>query len=503
MLERAPLRPSRKRLSLTIRISALLIAAVILPLLITITSSELILRPTLTAQAVAEMENDAQRHQTAIDSLFIARLQDLDALGQFYAIQQFLAGDQVYQSQASSELQLGTSLDPNYNSWTLFNTSGKILLSYPTNPARRGNYNIAPEIMSQLRSPNKTYVSDIYFDQNVNMAYIDIYASIASSQGKVTGIVRSTLMLNDIWTAVNNETNAATGSYAMIIDGHGVRIAYTNTDTTLTTLPKPLFQAITPIPAQFQQQIKDENLYGNSHATVGLLADTTLVSQQKNQQATSYQFTPAGQTQAFEAYQVHCQVVPWTYIVLRPISTITGAASQQDISLLIIAIVITLLAAVVGLLIGHNTTRPILNSVSSLSQSSEMLKVFSKREQARAKEQKWIVESAQTGLKSVQYYAQANIVAADKLIEIAQTFMQNWEKFDSVQRRRYLHEILSTADYIKKAASHEDRSSRGLSTAIQVTNQVAEQLVEGATSASEAAVQLEEVIAQLRQVVGE
>ena len=60
---------SRRRLSLTVKVSALLVLAVVLPLLITVIGSELILRPTLTTQAQTEMGNDAQAHVQAIDSL--------------------------------------------------------------------------------------------------------------------------------------------------------------------------------------------------------------------------------------------------------------------------------------------------------------------------------------------------------------------------------------------------------------------------------------------------
>lgn len=502
MLNSASTRLSRRGFSLTIRISILLIAAVILPLLITIISSEVVLRPTLTGQAITEMRNDAQSHEQAIDSLFIAREEDQEAMGHFYAIQQFLAGVPGYAGQAKKELQLGYNLDANYSNWTLFDTHAHILLFYPTNPAKRGNFAIPPEIMTQLQHPNKTIVSDVYFDPNLNMAFVDIYTSISSARGTVIGIVRSTLLLKEIWTAVNNETNAATGSYAMIIDGHGVRIAYTNTDTTLTTQPTTLFKAVAPLTPRLQQQINSEGLYNASVVNNAKDFDPTLASQRQNAE-TSYQFTPVEQSEAFQAYQVSCQVVPWTYIVLRPVSTITGAASQQDISLLIIAAVITLLAALVGLLIGRNMTRPILRSVSSLTKSSQTLKSFSASEQARAKEQKWIAESAQTGLESMQYFARATSITADRLYQIVQNLIRNWGRLDPPRQQQYLREIISAADYIKKAASQEERSGRGLSTAIQVTNQVAEQLLSGATSASEAATQLEDVIAQLRQVVGE
>ncbi len=225
--------------------------------------------------------------------------------------------------------------------------------------------------------------------------------------------------------------------------------------------------------------------------------------QQQSQETATFQLVPVLQTQSFQAYQVKCQIVPWTYLVLRPVNTITQAANQQDIYLILIAAIVTLLAAVVGLVVGRGITRPILRSVSSLLGSSQKLKMLSDNEQVTATEQKWIVESAENGLKSVQYYAGATSIAADKLAETSATFIQNVEWLDAQQMKQYLNEIIQAARYIEKASSHQAKSSKSLSTAIRVTTQVTEQLVSGANSATEASTQLEEVIGQLRRVVGE
>src|SRR5689334_800851 len=287
------LRPRRK-ITLTMRISALLILAVVLPLIITVLGSELVLRPTLLAQASTEQTNDAQFHAQALDSLLIARLQNLGYLGQFFAIQQFLAGDDMYRQQALDELALGYRLDSNYSAWTLFDPQGNTMLSYPALPMPRGKYIVPPQIIGRLQGVHKTLISDVYFDSNSHMAYIDIYTSITASDGTMLGLGRSTLKLSEMWTAVNNEINAAPGSYAMVLDGNGVRIAYTNRDTTLTTLPQGLFQAVAPLSAELQQRIKDENLYGNSITPVRVLPDSTLAEQQQSKQESSvFQLTPS------------------------------------------------------------------------------------------------------------------------------------------------------------------------------------------------------------------
>jgi hypothetical protein len=132
-----------------------------------------------------------------------------------------------------------------------------------------------------------------------------------------------------------------------------------------------------------------------------------------------------------------------------------------------------------------------------------MLKTLADREQATATEQQWIVETSEVGLRSVQYYADASSIAARKLDEIGKDLAQNLERFDSRRMRQRLEEIIAAANYIEKAAVHQERSSKSLSTAVRVITQVTEQLVSGATSAAEAASQLEDVITQLRQVVGE
>lgn len=492
---------SRRRLPLTVRVSALLVLAVVIPLIVTIVVSELILRPTLLAQAGKEMGNDAQAHAQTIDALFVSRMQDVGFLGQYFAIQHYLAGETAYKQQALDELALGYRLDPNYSTWTLFDTKGNVRLSYPAAPGPRGKYLVAPEIIQQLHGVNKTRISDVYFDDTTHMAFVDIYTSITAPDSTLLGFGRSTLKLSEIWTQVNNETNAAPGSYAMILDSHGVRIAYTNTDTTQVTLPPALFKAVAPLPPQLQQRIRDENLYGNSRVAVNVLPDPTLANTE--QAAPTFQLTPALQNEPFQAYHVPCQVVPWTYLVLRPVSAITGAANQQDTYLILPAALITLLAALVGLFVGRGITRPILRSVASLLKSSQSLNDLASREQVTTTEQRWIVDSSQTGLKSVEYYAEATSIAARKLDEVGSQLTQNWQRFEARQIQQYLEQIMTAAHYIDNAAAHQGRSSKSLATALRVTAQVTDQLVAGAASAAEASAQLEDVIKQLRQVIGE
>jgi len=62
--------------------------------------------------------------------------------------------------------------------------------------------------------------------------------------------------------------------------------------------------------------------------------------------------------------------------------------------------------------------------------------------------------------------------------------------------------MVDAARYIEKSVYYQSSCNQKLSTAIQVTTQVNEQLAEGASSASSAAEELEKVVSELRQVVG-
>jgi methyl-accepting chemotaxis protein len=77
-----------------------------------------------------------------------------------------------------------------------------------------------------------------------------------------------------------------------------------------------------------------------------------------------------------------------------------------------------------------------------------------------------------------------------------------WHQIDERTAKKALAEMTRTAQYIENAATYQTTSNQKLSTALKVTTQVNEQLATGATSATEAATQLEQVVNELRAVVG-
>jgi methyl-accepting chemotaxis protein len=73
---------------------------------------------------------------------------------------------------------------------------------------------------------------------------------------------------------------------------------------------------------------------------------------------------------------------------------------------------------------------------------------------------------------------------------------------DTQTAKEHLGRLVAAAQYIEQATRHQNISNQRLTTALKVATQMTEQLARGATSATDAAAQLELVVKQLRYVVG-
>jgi Cache domain len=498
------LRPRyRRRLPLSLRISLLLMLAAIVPLLITVAGSELRSRPALVNQANDAMKTDAQSRVQLIDTYLNERLLDARTLTQIPSLVAFMATPPQLTTQdlivhAGYALAAGILRDKHYTIWTLFDPQGQVRLYYPTTspPAPRGQYLVPPADVQEVRS-GKTFITPVYYNPKTQKAFVDIFSPIFTTTPTPTylGFVRATLNIDFIWNVVNTDQGAnGSGSYAFILDQNGVRIADTD--------PSRRFTAVAPLASQVQQTISSEARYGTT-GQVPVLADSTLSGiGQGNHLPTTFQMTPGGQTGIYQVAQRTSTMVPWTYFVLSPVSTVTAVVNQQLSDTIIIAFIVLLLAATIGLIVGRYITRPILRSVEQLRSNSEALNKLATKQESAASEQTWVVDSSQVGLQSVQYYTNATSIAARRLSEIGQGLIRDWNYHNVESMRQVVGQMIVAAQYIEKAAHYQTASNQKLATAIKVTNQVNEQLAEGAISASDASSQLEQVVSELRQVVG-
>ena len=501
-MEKVTWRPGIK-LSLTARVSTLLALAAIIPLLIIVTSTALLSRPQLVTQAANGMSADAHNRVQLIDAYLSERLHDVQTISRLPFLQRYIVENGAFKQEALDELSSGDQRDANYNTWSLLNLDGQTLLSYPLQPQAHGKYLVLPDALQKLHQSRQAILSDVFYDPTVSEASIDIYMPVITPTAAVVGILRVTLVLDYIWNIIDSQADSI-GSYAFLLDHNGVRIGYTNTDVSNITRPAHLFEAIEPLSAQTKHLIADGNLYGNNAAPVRVFDDANLVKIQHNSHAPStFELTPVEGNQTFEVAKESSSITSWTYFVLSPLNSITAIADQQLLYTCIIAAIVFILAGIVGLGLGRRITHPILQSVTSLLNSSQALKRLASKEEVTATEQKWVIESSQVGMQSVQYYTNATNTAAHRLSEISKQLLEQLKQTNApLGVKQQLNEMLVTSLYIEKASLYQDSSNKSLSTALRVTTQVTDQLASGAASAAEASTQLEQVVDQLRQIVG-
>src|SRR5260221_331416 len=345
----------RRRLLLSLRISLLLMLAAIVPLLITVAGSELRSRPALVTQANAAMQTDAQSRVQLIDTYLNERLLDAKTLTQIPSLVAFMATPPQLATQdlivhAGYALAAGILRDKHYTIWALFDPAGHIRLYYPTTsqPTSRVRYLVPPGDVQELGS-GKTFITPVYYNPKTQKAFVDIFSPIVTTTTPMPtylGFVRATLNIDFIWNVVGTDQEAnGSGSYAFILDQNGVRIADTD--------PSRRFTAVAPLASQVQQTISSEARYGTT-GQVPVLADSTISGiGQGNHLPTTFQMTPGGQTGMYQVAQRASTMVPWTSFVLSPVTTVTAVVNQQLSDTIIIAFIVQLLAAIIGLIVGR------------------------------------------------------------------------------------------------------------------------------------------------------
>ena len=488
----------KRRLLLSVRVSLLLILAALLPLTVTIVSSELLSRPALISQANAAMETDAQAHVQTIENFFSQPIIDVSSLTQSSpALAEYLSGNNDVTADATKVLATGYQRNTNYITWSLIDLQGKERLFYPLAARPHGNYFIPPDTIKQLNVPNRALGSAAYYNPQRNLLTVDLTEPVTVTEGNTTrplGFVRATLDVSFIWNLIRGELGVnGTGSYAFIVDQNGVIIAHTDM--------KQTFSAVAPFTSDEQQDINTLDRYGGTQIDVAPYTTLARVLKSANPQA-SFQMVPPGQQGNFSVVSKAVPIVPWTYFVLSPTSVVTALADQQLLIVGIIASVVLCLAAVTGLLVGSGITAPVLRAVTRLQSSSEALKELAAKEQIAATQQIWVVDASKTGLSSIHYYIDATQTASLRLIEAGVELERRWSHLRPAEVKEALKKMISAAHYIENAVEYQKTSSSKLSDTIELTKQVTEQLASGASSATNAAEQMEQVVSQLQQVVG-
>lgn len=532
-----------RRLPLSARLSLLVLFAAILPLAAVVGINDTLARATLEQQGRAALTTDAQAKASLVEQYLHERLLDGQALETLPTAPAFLICAELPQMSTTEQtaltplatslncqtqeailygpsncrgLKVGTKRDPNYTDWTLYDARGDALLSssHESTDETRCQAKSGPapkDALAEVMPTAASWISPVYSDASRQNAFVDVYTSVTlaaltGTNETVVGFIRATLNLNYIYGIMRGEAGAdGAGSYAFVTDSSGIRIADSNRSD--------LFTSIMPLSATTQQQITTTNRFGTNPQVQEDSLPSVANSLQSPQDPYSFQSVAVpGSSTLYQFVRVNIQLqnpltntaipIGWSYFVLSPLSTVTAVANNQIKTSLMIAAVIAVLAILLGLITGRQLARPVHTATADLEEAAAALKMLASRQQSSAGEQQWVVDACKTGLESVRYLSDAMNQAARRVVDASNWFSEYWDRLTEEQARRTVQHLLELARYIDEAARRQQASNDRLDKAITVTDQVSDQLVAGATAATESAEGLDQVVSNLQRVVG-
>ncbi|BCL84081.1 cache domain-containing protein [Ktedonobacteria bacterium brp13] len=469
--------------STSIGVTLAFVLAIIIPFIAILSFTYAYARPALIKASEQNLQNDALTRVQLIDTYVNERVLDIQTLAQVPSVQTFVVeppqntasyrNDAVH---ASYSLAAGIYRDKNYKTWTLFNTKGAVLLSYPTEPAKHGNTFIPTNVQSVMHG--QTVISPVYYDPKTKEATIDLYSPITAptaqpgKPGPIVGCIRATLSLNYIWNnIVHTDTGSnGSGSTAFILDANGVRVADASNQSLFTT-------------------VKNKDLVAvlNAHS-----ASTTLQTQ------------PTGKNQLYQVVELATKnaYIHWYYFVLSPVSTVTTVANQELLATIGIALLEALIVGIIAIFARQSLVRPILNAVDRLRHNSTTLSLLAQKQQQASEEQMFVIDSSQGKLQSVQYYTDATKTALQRLNTIVPQLSNNRVQYDAQTMEHVIQQLYAIINYLENASEYQDTSNRKLAEVLNSATLTTEVLHTGSISASEAAEQAGTIVMQLLSIIG-
>lgn len=246
-----------------------------------------------------------------------------------------------------------------YDSVAIINREGRVVLS--SSAADVGtDLKFRPYFTEALKG--ESYISDPSVSVVSNQPAIFYSAPIKDDRGNVLGVVRSRLNLDGLWTLVEKDNGiAGTGSYSMLLDENGIRLADSSSKGNRTTIQETLlFRAIAPLPAQVEKTLIDEQRFGKTSQNGVQVVPVPEIAQHVASGDKSVFTTRSDLNNTLnQAVIASLSNKPWRYVITAPTATYTAPADSVTQFGQVAAIILGIVAIGLGILLSRTITRPL------------------------------------------------------------------------------------------------------------------------------------------------
>lgn len=276
--------------------------------------------------------------------------------------------DATARATALNTLKTLTAKSPDYETVALVDRGGTIILS--SADADIGTNMAVREYFVEALAGNAN-ISDPLISLVTNKP-VQVFASpVKDEQGNVLGIIRARLSLATLQRFVESDLGVeGPGSFAMLLDENGIRLADSRSKTDKSILDKLLYRAIAPLPAEVDKQLVAEQRFGRSAATkVEVLPLSELATAITNKQVSGIDTKVDLDNQPYRAAYSNLTYKPWRYVLVAPASTFTEVADRT----VFMVIAASLIALVAAFILALNLSRSITVPITNLSDVADRI----------------------------------------------------------------------------------------------------------------------------------
>lgn len=344
-------------ISVRTKFTVVLLLVALLPMVLLTLQNNVNSRQALLASAREGLAGHTRLQAGSIDSYLADRLASVNVLASLPGIASYLAAAAGQQPAAAPDLIAAAQAIAHAKGSAAFFMDAKGTSVLTTDPATQGlNFGFRDYFKAAMAG--NSYVESPVISIATKTYSLYFAAPVKDAGGKVVGAAILRTPAEDLQSLLAADANTlGQGSYGILLDAHGVRIA-NGADPSLN------FSAVAPLPAaEVKHIVQEQKRFGS--ASGGLpMSPAPQLAHLAGMAGTAGSPVLAidpgkGTTPTVEADAVRLKAKPWTYVEVLPVSTFMAApnAELRDalLWLLMVAVVIILLAIVLA----QRFTRPV------------------------------------------------------------------------------------------------------------------------------------------------
>lgn len=347
-------------LRLRTRLAALLVAASLLPLALSAVIGIRHSQEQLLDSTKSLLHSGTEQIARELDEFHRGRLQSVERIARFPEAMAFCLGDAARHADAAPALVrlLSTfpASDPSIAGAALLDRSGRVLVA--SNPALKGaDLSFRPYVQTALGG--MTTLSDIYLTvaQDSETPSIAYAAPMRGPDGQVICVALMVIRATAIWQRIRSSDGmAGPGSYAVLFDSQGIRIAHSQSD-------EIVFHPAGRLEPAAIDRLVTERRFGKR--TRALLEDVRAAPEQLDRaRATALDrevflgFDPVNQAPNYGVAR-RFETVPWTLFYMQPEAAVQAQIARQTGFQIVLALAIIAAASALGLLFARSIVRPL------------------------------------------------------------------------------------------------------------------------------------------------